>query len=345
MKANKSITAIKGVLVGHCTNNDKLSGCTVVVFDKPCNVAYVGNGGSTRVYDANILGAGKSYFLKHAIFIADGAHAGLESASEIIKALREKEIGFHMNKSVNPSITGATVMSLGLNIAPYDSRNGYLAVQNINNSTVDCGNVGAGTGTSVGKFSWTNNGKCLAMKSGVGSSYIDLGHGGIISALTVTNALGNVINRDGSVLAGNRNDKEEPRFRSFEGFSNFLTDNFSNTTISIVGTNIRVTNMEDLRKITEVATHGQIRAINPVNTSLDGDSVFVFSTQELDLNLNDFGEEIGNDQGDWWKLKVDMLGQFAAKAVQESIYDSCLKAETIKYDLGYKGVIPSSKEY
>lgn len=345
MTKNNSLTALNGVSVGHSTNLEKFHGCTVVVFDNPCNVAYKANGGTPRTYDSEILDAGKSYFLKHAIFIADGAHAGLEAASEIIKALREKKIGWKMDKAINPSITGATVMSLGLKNHVFDPKSGYEAVKNISKDEVQAGNFGAGTGTSVGKFSWTEKGKCLAMKTGVGSSKIDLRHGGLICAMTVVNALGNVINYDGTILAGNRNDKTYPKFRKFEGFSNFLMDNFSNTTISIVGTNVKVTNQEDLRKIAETATHGQVRAVNPVNTSLDGDTVFVFSTQEIELHLSQIGKQIGNQNGDWWKLNVDILGQFAAKAVQESIYDACYKATTINLEIGYKGIIPSMLDY
>lgn len=345
MTKNNSLTALNGISVGHSTNLEKLHGCTVVVFDRPCNVAYKANGGTPRTYDSGILDAGKSYFLKHAIFISDGAHAGLETASEIIKALREKGVGWKMNKAINPSITGATIMSLGLKNHAFDPKCGYEAVNDISKNEVQVGNFGAGTGTSVGKFSWTEKGKCLAMKTGVGSHKIDLGRGGMICALTVVNALGNIINKDGSILAGNRNDKESPKFRNFEGFSKFLMGNFSNTTISIVGTNIKVYNQEDLRRIAEIATHGQVRAVKPVNTSLDGDSVFVFSTQEIEVNLTQLGKEIGDQNGDWWKLNVDILGQFAAEAVQESIYDACYKATTINLEIGYKGIIPSVTDY
>lgn len=345
MTQNNSLTALDGVSVGHSTNLEKLHGYTVVVFDKPCNVVYKANGGTPRTYDSGILDAGKSYFLKHAIFISDGAHAGLETASEVIKALREKGIGWRMDKMINPLITGATVMSLGLRNHAFDPKCGYEAVKNSSKSEVQAGNFGAGTGTSVGKFSWTEKGKCLAMKTGVGSHKIDFGHGGLICAMTVVNSLGNIINHDGTILAGNRNDKDSPKFRKFEGFSNFLMDNFSNTAISIVGTNIKVFNQEDLRKMAEIATHGQVRAVNPVNTSLDGDTVFVFSTQEVELHLSQLGQQIGDQNGDWWKLNIDILGQFAAKAVQESIYDACYKATTLNLEIGHNGIIPSVADY
>ena len=335
---NNTLTALKGVSVGHSSNAEKLQGCTAVVFDKPYSTAYKSNGGTARTYDSGILDDGKSYNLKHALFISDGAHAGLETSVDVIKALRERKIA-------NPSITGACVQSLGLKIASFDPKMGYDAVNNVSTNEVINGNVGVGTGTSVGKFSWTNNGKCLAMKSGIGSARIDLGNGAMVCALTVVNALGNIVNYDGSILAGNRNDLPTPKFRSFEGFSNFLTEKDTNTTISIVGTNINILNQEDLRRVAEIATHGQVRAVNPINTSLDGDTVFAFTTREMDLPLSQLGKDIGNQNGDWWKLTVDIIGQAAAKVVQESIYDACNQAETIKMNIGYKGIIPSTRDY
>jgi len=294
--------------------------------------------------DSKTLDEGKSFYRKHAIYISDGAHAGLETAAFIAKALREKKTGYQIGKNLIPSIAGACVQSLGLSINEFDPEYGYEAMQAISNNPVTTGNVGAGTGTSVGKFSWTDQGKCLAMKTGVGSSRIDLGNGVIVCALTVVNALGNIIDIHGNILAGNRHDNEkENKFRTFEGFSQFLTENNSNTTISIVGTNARITSQEDLRRIAEIATHGQVRAINPVNTSLDGDTVFVFSTEEIDLHLSPIGKNIA--KSDWYKIGVDIVAQTAANAVQESIYDACKQAETIHFKDAYQGVVPSTNDY
>lgn len=346
MNNNNSLTALKGVRVGHSTHPEVSQGLTVVIFDKPCPVACSTKGGIARTYDASHLGEGKSSYIMHGIFIADGGHAGLECASEVIRGLREKGIGWQMNGGINPSITGACVLSflfpmkISLNPAY-----GYEAVLNLSRKEVSGGNIGAGTGTMVGKFSWTENWKCLAMKAGIGFSRINLGKGVMVCVLTVVNALGNVVNYDGTILAGNRNDKSEPRFRTFDDFSRYMIQGQLNTTISIVGTNAKIACREDLRKIAEIAGHGQIRAINPVNTSIDGDTVFAFTTNEIELSLSEEGKSIGDEGGDWWKFKVDILSQAAAKAVQESIYDACYKATTIKFKDGYKGIIPSVADY
>lgn len=268
----------------------------------------------------------------------------MESATYINKALREKEIGWKTAESYYPALTGGTIRSIFMDTYGFNPELAVNSVKSLSTDAVKSGNVGVGLGATVGKFSWTEKGECLGMKSGIGSAKIDLGHDAAIYALTVVNALGNVVNPDGSILAGNRHDNSQFRFRIFEGMSQFMTDNLKNTTISIVGTNVKLDFIQqDLKRISEIAAHGQVRAINPVNTSVDGDMVFAFTTSAVDLPLNTFGKEI--NQGEWWKFGVDIIGQFAAKAVQESIYDACRHAETINFQVAYQGVFPGYKDY
>ena len=276
--SNKTLTALSGVRVGHATDTDSLTGCTVVLFDKDYPVAYTSNGGTPRTYDTTTLERGKSFYRKHALFIADGAHLGLETAAYIAETLREQNVGYTIGKNVIPSISGACVQSLGMYVAKVKPQFGVEAVNNATTAPVQSGNVGAGTGTTVGKFSFNPGGINMAMKAGVGSAKIELGGGLIVTALTVVNAMGNIIGEDGSIIAGNRHDSGDSKYRTFEGFSNYITEK-SNTTISIVGINVTLNSQEDLRRVAEIATHGQVRAINPVNTSLDGDTIFVFSTE------------------------------------------------------------------
>ena len=338
--SNKTLTALSGVRVGHATDTDSLTGCTVVLFDKDYPVAYTSNGGTPRTYDTTTLERGKSFYRKHALFIADGAHLGLETAAYIAETLREQNVGYTIGKNVIPSISGACVQSLGMYVAKVKPQFGVEAVNNATTAPVQSGNVGAGTGTTVGKFSFNPGGINMAMKAGVGSAKIELGGGLIVTALTVVNAMGNIIGEDGSIIAGNRHDSGDSKYRTFEGFSNYITEK-SNTTISIVGINVTLNSQEDLRRVAEIATHGQVRAINPVNTSLDGDTIFVFSTEELTPHLSHIGAKI--EDGDWYKLYVDVIAQTAAKAVQESIYDACYSAESIQYKYAHEGKIPSAK--
>jgi L-aminopeptidase/D-esterase-like protein len=179
------------------------------------------------------------------------------------------------------------------------------------------------------------------MKAGIGSARKDLGNGIIVSALSVVNAVGNIINRDGTILAGNRDEKK--KFKTFDDTSLFVTESNSNTTITIVGINIDLKTRENYERVAHIASHGQIRAINPVNMSIDGDTVFVFSTEEIKTPLNEVGSEF--QTSDWPDFTVDLIGQTAAQVVQNSIYNACFEAESIQFKEAYNGVIPSVKDF
>lgn len=343
---NKTLTALNGVRVGHATHLDKLTGCTVILFDKPYQVAYKAYGGAVGAYGTEANKADKTNYGENGIFIAGGSNTGLMSASEIMECLRRDQKGSRSGEDqqiFNPSVTGAIVYDQGMQIAPYDPVYGREAYENANNEPVTSGNVGAGTGTSVGKFRWVEGGtKTGAMKAGVGSARIDLGNGIVVAALSVVNALGNIILPNGETLAGNRD--ENTKFKPYEDLIDFVTQDRSNTTISVVGINVDLGSKLHLEKVAHLASHGQVRAINPVHTSSDGDTVFVFSTGELKNPFNDKLQYF-QEADDSLYTQVDIIGHAAARAVQESIYDACRSADTIEFEWAYKGVIPSAKDY
>lgn len=340
---NNTLTALKGVKVGHSTHLDKLTGCTVVMFDDWFPTAYKAYGGAPGTFNTDSLRNGMSFHDHNGLFIAGGSLTGLMSASEIMQAMIENNIGSHDAKHlINPVISGAIVFDLGTRIARYDPKYGKEAFDNLSSDPVANGNVGAGTGTAVGKFQYLEKGsKNGGMKSGVGSARVDLGNGIMICALSVVNALGNVVKPDGTILAGNRD--ENKKFKTFEDTTEFVTSDKTNTTITIVGLNVDLQTHENYERIAHIASHGQVRAINPVHTSVDGDTIFVFSNKEIKNPLNKSGKFF--ETPGWPRFTVDIIGQSAAKAVQESIYNACEQAETIEFEDGYKGIIPSCKDY
>ncbi len=206
---NKTLTALNGVRVGHATHLDKLTGCTVILFDTPYQVAYKAYGGAVGAYGTEANKADKTNYGENGIFIAGGSNTGLMSASEIMECLRRDKFGSVSGdgKIYNPSITGAIVYDQGMRVAPYDPKYGREAYENANSEPVTSGNVGAGTGTSVGKFRYVEGGsKTGAMKAGVGSARVNIGNGIIVTALSVVNAIGNIILPNGEILAGNRDE-------------------------------------------------------------------------------------------------------------------------------------------
>lgn len=347
---NRTLTALAGVRVGHSTHLDVLSGCTVVLFDGRAPVAYQSYGGTVGSFNTEGLRAGKTMYMVDAIFIAGGSAAGLMAASPILECLRRDGHGTRLGAEgqvVNPSITGAVIHDQGASIAEFKAEYGAEAYDAATTAPVAGGNVGAGTGATVGKYRWLEGGaRTGAMKAGVGSARVDLGNGIVVCALSVVNAIGNVVLPDGQVLAGNR--AESGGWETYEALSDFLTEapppgHRSNTTISVVGINVDLGSTEHYERVAHLATHGHVRAINPVHTSGDGDTVFVFSTRELRSPLNPvarFFQETSNDI----HLQADLLGHAAARAVQQSVYDACEQAETVELADAFGGVIPAARD-
>lgn len=339
---NNTLTALTGVKVGHATHLDKLTGCTVVLFDKDYPSAYQGYGGDIGSFHTDSLRVGARR-TRQGFFIAGGSLAGLMSAGTIMQAMIEDGIGHKNAKIINPNISGAIVFDQGTRVGQYDPEYGREAYKNLSSKPVTSGNVGAGTGVAVGKFQWLEKGtKSGGMKTGVGNARVDVGNGGMVCALTVLNALGNVINPDGTILAGNRD--EGKKFKDFDDTIDFLTGDPSNTTITIVGTNIDLGTRESYERLAHFATQGHVRAIYPVHTSQDGDTVFVFSTEEIKHPFNDKTVRFFQEPGDAG-FTIDVVGHAAAKAVQDSIYDACRSAESVEFEGAYKEIIPSAKDY
>ncbi|MXQ54001.1 P1 family peptidase [Shimazuella alba] len=332
---NNTLTALMGVKVGHSTYLDKLTGCTVVTFDQDYPVAYTAYGGASSTFNTDTLHLGKSYYRRHGLFVAGGCLPGLMSASAIMERMIEQGIGDRSANIINPSISGAIIFDLGTQIDQFDATFGREAYDAASDLPVQNGNVGAGTGTTVGKFHYLENGtKMPAMKAGVGSARVDLSNGVVVCALSVVNAVGNIVLPEGRILAGNRG--EDKPIITYEEVIEFTTSNNMNTTISIVGINVDLHTCENYERVAHLASHGHVRAIHPVHTSIDGDVIFVFSTEEMKTNI---------DNPNWPNAQVDKIGNAAAKAVQESIYHACLEADSIFFEGAYENTVPSSKDF
>lgn len=341
---NNTLTALKGVKVGQSTYLDKLTGCTAVMFDKPYSVAYKGYGGGIGSFNTEGLKSGSTDYKENGLFISGGSAAGLISGGELLQCLRDDKKGsvFAGGKVYNPSVAGAIVFDQGMHIAPFEAEYAQKAYENLSSEPVESGNVGAGTGSSVGKFRWIEGGKKSgAMKAGTGSARVDVGPI-TVCALSVVNALGNIVLPDGSILAGNREDGGG--FKQYKNLMEFVTEDKANTTVTIVGINVDMRAKEYLERVAHIATHGHVRAIHPVHTSLDGDSMFVFSTGEIKTPFNEMAKYFTDVAVDEHFL-VDIVGNAAAEAVQQSIYDACRSAKSIQLQSASNGIIPSASDY
>ncbi|MCU1328614.1 MAG: peptidase DmpA, partial [Bryobacterales bacterium] len=246
-----------------------------------------------------------------AIVLAGGSAFGLEAASGVRRILEKQGIGFQTGVARVPIVPGAILFDLGIGRA--DVRPGLAmgekAVLAATDAAVAEGNVGAGTGATVGKIL----GMRQAMKSGIGTFSLTLGNGVIVAAMVAVNALGDVIDpATGKVVAGAR---KSPESREFVGSATVLRHGVpegrpfrGNTTLAIIATNAALDKVQ-INKVAAMASLGVGRTISPVNTMSDGDITFA----------------IARGAG---KASVNAIGTAAAEALAEAVLRAVRSAKT-----------------
>ena len=283
----KGLTDIPGVQVGHVSDYEALTGCTVVLCTEGA-VAGVSIGGSaTGTEELDVMSPLHVTPHIHAVCLAGGSAFGLEAISGVRRGLENKGVGYPTGYAKVPLVPGAILYDLGIgrsDVRP-SREMGEAAVKVATSAAVTEGCVGAGTGATVGKVL----GMKQAMKGGVGSWSASVGEGGArVAALTAVNAWGDIIDpRSREVLAGVRT---APESRDFANAADIVRRGRgraslgTNTTLVVVATNVRLSKPQ-AAKLAQMAQHGVIQAISPVHTIYDGDTVFALS---LGMETADF---------------------------------------------------------
>jgi L-aminopeptidase/D-esterase-like protein len=305
-----SIVAVRGIEVGQVQDDAALTGCTVLLCRKGAVAGVDVRGSAPGTRETDLLDPVNLVEKVHAIVLAGGSAFGLDAAGGVMRYLEEHKIGFNTGVAKVPIVPAAILYDLNLgdkNVRP-DAEMGYQACLNASAKRVVEGNVGAGSGASVGKLF----GNLLAMKSGLGSASVELGNGIVVGAIVAVNAWGDVI-EDGTIIAGLRSGKVGPlrvggreyfadtlkMMKTFAGRSVMRLATKANTVIGAVATNAALTKVE-ATKVAQMAHDGLARTIRPAHTMLDGDTIFALST--------------GNRKSD-----VTTIGSFAAEAMAQAI--------------------------
>jgi L-aminopeptidase/D-esterase-like protein len=292
----KGLTDVPGILVGHATDADALTGCTVIL----CGTEAVGGvdvrGAATGSCELDTLNPGHVAPYVHAIVLAGGSAFGLEASSGTRRVLEKRGVGFDTGVAHVPIVPGAILFDLGIGRADVrpGREMGEKATLAAHAGPVAEGNAGAGTGATVGKIF----GMKQAMKSGLGSASLTLGSGTMVAALVVVNALGDVIDpRTGKIIAGARKSPSSRDFvdsaaamRHGVGGSNSWRGNSGrgNTTLAVVATNARLDKVQ-ANKVAALAGTGVVRTISPVNTMADGDITFAISLGRERAGVDEVG--------------------------------------------------------
>lgn len=299
------IIHVPGFTIGTSEDREGLTGVTVIL--APEGGAFAGvdvRGCAPGTRETDLLNPIKTVQKIHAVVLSGGSAFGLEADSGVMRYLSEKGIGFEVGDVRVPIVCGAVLFDLGIGSSHDfpDLWMGYEAAMGAGTSfPVGC--YGAGTGATVGKLTGADH----AMKSGAGYAELSLENGLHVGAYMAVNACGEIFDRN-VVLAGALAEDEKTIVSSHDlmlkGFKRILG---GNTSIGCIMTNARLTKAE-CSTISGMAHDGFARAIRPVHTTMDGDTVFTMASGEVEA-------------------PVDTVGYLAEEAVRLAIIDAVKAAE------------------
>ncbi|MBL8132787.1 MAG: P1 family peptidase [Anaerolineae bacterium] len=310
---NETLTAIRGIRVGHFTDTEAATGCTVILCPPGTAASVDVRGGAPGTRETDLLDPTRSIQHIHALVLSGGSAYGLAAATGVMSYLEEHEIGYRTASGhLVPIVPSAIVFDLAVGSSDRrpDSSMGYAACLNASDSPVAQGTVGAGTGCRVAALM----GNDFATKGGVGSALIRLDDNLMVAALAVVNAAGEILDEQGDILAGLRRGDGGyfsilEALRGFSGAAQTRPQSGENTVIGVVATNARLSKVE-ARKVAEMAHDGLARAVRPAHTMFDGDTLFAIATGEQPADVN-------------------LIGAFGAEAMAQAIRNAVRAATSL----------------
>lgn len=309
-----AFTDIENIKEGHAQDLRAATGCTVIICEQGATVGVDVRGGAPGTRETDLLNPVNLVEKVHAVILAGGSAFGLDAASGVMQYLEERGIGFDVQVTRVPIVCGAVLfdLTIGDHRTRPDKQMGYQACRNATNLECPQGNVGAGTGATVGKVF----GMGRAMKSGLGCYAVQIGTLKI-GALVAVNCLGDVIDPDSGVrLAGLLNEDlsgfvstEEVMIQSYAQKKNLFA---GNTTIGIIATNAALTKSQ-ATKLASMAQNGYARTMRPAHSMFDGDTIFTMATGHVEADLS-------------------VLGLLAARVMEKAVI-SAVKKSTSMFSL------------
>jgi L-aminopeptidase/D-esterase-like protein len=301
MKLNNAITDIPGIEVGQSQDEQALTGCTVILCRKWAVGGVDVRGSIPGTRETDLLNQVNLVDKVHAVVLAGGSAFGLDAASGVMKYLAEQKIGYSVGAYRVPIVPAAILFDLGLGKSDRhpDAEMGYAAAAAATAGPVAEGNVGAGTGASVGKIF----GMAGAMKSGLGSACLETGGGVRVGAIVAVNAFGDVLDPEtGQIIAGARPTSLGPLklggagafadtlkvMQTLAGRTILNLATGGNTVIAVVATNAKF-NKVQATKVAQMAQDGLARTIRPAHSMMDGDTVFALATGQRKADVSTVG--------------------------------------------------------
>ena len=341
-RRNNAITDVPGIEVGQCDRNH--TGTTVVLVRNGAVGGVDVRGSAPGSRETDLLDPTNLVDRVNAVVLSGGSAYGLATADGVMLWLEEKKIGWPVEGgNVIPIVPAAVLYDPGRFGRAFRDRPGpdfgRKACENASSGPVSMGNVGAGAGAISG-----------GLKGGLGAASSDLGHGVIVGAIVAVNSAGSTVNPEtgefyakylevGKEFGGLKASlspvglpvgRASPERRDTEG------EPVKNTTIAVVATNVQLTKAQ-ASKIAQMAHDGMARAVRPVHTMFDGDTVFSLATGELD-------PAVLKQQAAWGNMAANMnkIGSAAADALSRAIVHAMLNAQTVGDVPCYKDKYPGA---
>ncbi|TWD84127.1 L-aminopeptidase/D-esterase-like protein [Kribbella amoyensis] len=334
-----AITDVPGVLVGQVERTDPpyLTGTTVVYLPGTAVAGVDVRGGAPGTRETDLLDPVNSNPGVNAIVLSGGSAYGLDTASGVMAWLEERGEGVRVGpgeRDVVPIVPTAVVFDLGRG-GGFTARPtgdwGRQAIEAAGNGAVAEGNHGAGAGTRVGR-----------LKGGLGTASVRLDDGTTVGAIVVLNAVGSTVDATGRLYgdryglgeeyAGLRTPVEPPPDPPAGAVPGM------NTVIAIVATDAPL-DKAAAQRMAMVAHDGIARAVDPVHTLLDGDSVFALSTapaEQARLSVTDRAAI----------ARLESVFAAGARTLTRAIVSAVLAAETVETPAGrlvsYRDAYPSA---
>ncbi|MHB0857620.1 MAG: P1 family peptidase [Anaerolineae bacterium] len=313
-----SITDVRGIEVGHATNEQAMTGCSVVLCRAGAVAGGIVRGLAPGTRETALLRPGTLVEKAHGVLLTGGSAFGLAAADGVMRYLEEQGVGFDADVAHVPIVPGAVLFDLGVGSATVrpDAAMGYAACQNAGTAETRQGNIGAGTGATVGKLM----GIKLAMKGGIGTASVRAGRL-VVGALVAVNAFGDVLDpANGRIIAGTRTSEGglADTATAMRGAVLRFALSLRNTVIGVVATNARL----DVAQVNEVAAaahDGLARVIRPAHTLFDGDTLFALATGSV-------------------RAHAMLVSDMAAEATARAILNSVAAAQSV-------GGLPAASAY
>ncbi|MCY3867660.1 MAG: P1 family peptidase [Chloroflexi bacterium] len=313
MMTNDTLTAVPGIKVGHYTDLNAITGCTVVQCPPQTVGAVDVRGGAPGTRETDLLQAHNLVAEVTAVALSGGSAFGLATADGVMRWHIERGLGYQSRSGVVVPIVPAAILfdlTIGDTGVRPDADAGYQACEAFTAEPVSMGSVGAGTGARIAAFL----GNERASKGGIGSSAIEVDNGLIVASLMAVNAVGNVIGEDGRIIAGLRSVDGQHFVSVLEAMADMMNNASAppaneSTVIGVVATNANLGKAE-ATKVAQMAQDGVARAVNPAHTMYDGDTIFALATGEVAADPT-------------------VVGAFAAEAVADAIRRAVLSATSL----------------